>query len=625
MRCGEELLHFGGIMTNAIGGKTFTHEGLLFRDLDHDGVLAPFEDWRLSAQERATDLLSRLSIEEKVGLMLHGTLRAPGPYGMAGVGETYDFDEARVKILSRKVVAAISRLGVNPSQLAAHHNELQNIASEGRFSIPLSISTDPRNHFSSIVGVSQQSEGFSRFPEFLGLGATNDVDLVRAVGDVVRREYRAVGFHTALSPQADLATEPRWSRALGTFGSNPSRVSVLCGAYIEGVQGGAVGLTKDSVACVVKHWVGYGASRDGFDGHNYYGRFSAFPGGRFQDHVDAFEGAFAANVAGVMPTYNILEGLELYGQLVEQTGAGFSHTVLTRLLRGDYHFDGVILSDWAITANASEATKTGNPPQGPRDIAMPWGVEDLSRSDRFALAINAGIDQIGGEEDPTPLLEALDKGLINGERVNEAAHRVLVEKFALGLFENPYVDVEAAGGIVGSSEWHDLAYQTQRKSLVSFTPLTRTLSTSDKVFVEGVNADVVTAKGFTVTSSIEDATVAVMRLQAPFEVLHPTFFFGNMMHEGSLTYAEDDLQIAKLRELSAKVATIAVVFADRPPTIGVLDELATSVIAEYGASDEVILDALSDGQGIVGTSPMHRPASMQAVEDHNCDDFEGWN
>jgi len=612
-------------MSQQFNLATFVHDGLEFRDLDHDGVLAPFEDWRLPASERARDLVGRLSIEEKVGLMLHGTLRAPGPYGMAGVGETYDFDEARDKILGRHVQAAISRLGVTPTQLAEHHNTLQTIACEGRFSIPLTISTDPRNHFTSLVGVSQKSEGFSKFPEFLGLGATNDVDLVRAIGDVVRREYRAVGFHTALSPQADLATEPRWSRALGTFGSNPSRVSVLCGAYIEGVQGGTSGLTKDSVACVVKHWVGYGASRDGFDGHNYYGRFSAFPGGRFQDHIDAFVGAFAANVAGVMPTYNILEGLELYGELVEQRGAGFSKTLLTRLLRGDYNFQGMILSDWAITADATEAAKTGNPPQGPRDIAMPWGVEDLTRPDRFALAVNSGIDQIGGEEDPRPLLEAVERGLVSVERINEAAERVLIEKFALGLFENPFVDPDEATRIVGSSEFDELAYQTQRKSLVSFGGTDRSLSTTDRVFVEGVDGAVLSAKGINVASSLEDATVALMRLNAPFEPLHPNFFFGSMMHEGTLTYADDDPQIARLRELSAAVPTVAVVFADRPPTVGVLDELATRVIAEYGVSDEVIVDALSDGAGITGVAPMHRPASMAAVESHDCDSYEGWD
>ncbi len=603
---------------------TFTHDGLLFRDLDHDGVLAPYEDWRLSPEERADDLLSRLNIEEKVGLLLHGTLRAPGPYGMAGVGETYDFEAARDLILNRKVQAAISRLGVSPRELATLHNQLQSIASEGRFSIPLSISTDPRNHFTTLVGVSHESEGFSKFPEFLGLGATNDVDLIRAIGDVVRREYRAVGFHTALSPQADLATEPRWSRALGTFGSDPARVSRLCGAYIEGAQGSPSGLAKDGVACVVKHWVGYGASRDGFDGHNYYGRFSAFPGGRFQDHVDAFAGAFKAKVAGVMPTYNILEGLELYGELVVQRGAGFSPTLLTRLLRGDYHYEGVLLSDWAITKDATEACKTGVPEQGPMDIAMPWGVEDLSRTERYALAINAGIDQIGGEEDPLPMLDAIKQGLLGEDRINEAARRVLLEKFVLGLFEDPFVDPESAAELVGSHTTESLAFEAQRSSLVAFNESHLGITPSDKVFLVGVSAEVVTAKGLAVTESLDEATVALVRLQAPFETLHPTFFFGGRMHEGSLEYASDDPQIAELRQVSSRVPTIVVVFTDRPPTVGVLDELSTRLIGEFGVSDEVLVEVLRDGTPLTGHTPIARPSSMQEVEQHPCDAHDGW-
>lgn len=603
---------------------TFQHDGETFRDLDHDGVLAPFEDWRLSPSERATDLVSRLTTEEKVGLLLHGTLQATGPWGIAGHGEDYDLEKYDDLIARRFISAAISRLSIAPRELARRHNELQRIAAATRFSIPLSISTDPRNHFAELVGVSNQSEGFTKFPEFLGVGATNDPTLARAVGDVVRREYRAVGFHVALSPQADLATEPRWSRALGTFGANPARVSALAGAYVAGAQGGESGLHDESIACVVKHWVGYGASRDGFDGHNYYGRFTAFPAGRFQDHVDAFAGVFAVKVAGVMPTYTIAEGLVVDGEPVEPVGGGYSKVLLTDLLRNKIGYEGMILSDWAITKNANSATLTGVPAQGPQDIAMPWGVEDLSRPERYAKLMNAGIDQIGGEDDPQPMLDAIEQGLVSMARIDDAARRVLEQKFALGLFENPFVDEALVDAVVGCAEHVALAQRVQRASLVALGGDDVSLRSGDRVYAPDLDAAVLSARGFTPVTEPSDATVAVLRMHTPFEILHPNFFFGSMMHEGSLEFQSDDPQVVRLREVAAQVPTIAVIFCDRPPTVGLVDELASRLVAEYGVSDDVIVDALRDDEQLTGVAPMTRPLSMAEVESHPGDQHDGW-
>jgi beta-glucosidase len=612
-------------MHEALDVARFHHDGLVFRDLDHDGILAPFEDWRLSPFERAVDLVGRLSVEEKAGLLLHGTLFADGPFGVVGVGDAYDIDAVTDFLCKRHITSAITRLTPSPREMAKLHNQLQAIAAQTRFSIPLSISTDPRHHFTELRGVSHMSKGFTKFPEFLGLGATDDIDLVRRFGDVVRREYRAIGIHVALSPQADLATEPRWSRALGTFGSNPNRVSRLVGAYVEGVQGGVDGVHAESVACVVKHWVGYGASRDGFDGHNYYGRFSAFPGGRFNDHVDAFSGAFDAHVAGVMPTYNILENLEIDGTPVEQVGAGFSRVLLTKLLRETKKFSGVVLSDWSITRDVTESCRTGEPPQGPQDIAMAWGVEDLSRPERFAAAINAGVDQLGGEDDPAPLLDAISSGLITMDRVDEAAIRVLEQKFRLGLFENPFVDENQAERVVGQADHHALSLSVQRAALVELAGVSRDVLPSDQVYLVGVDRDEAIGEGLDVVDRLDQATIAIVRISAPFERLHPTFFFGSMMHEGSLAYSPDDPRIIQLREIASKVPVIVVVFCDRPPTVGLLDEHASYLIGEYGITDKVLIRTLTDGQKISGRLPMARPVAMDEVFAHSCDQYDGWS
>jgi len=602
----------------------FTIDGESFRDLDHDGILSPFEDWRLTPHDRAIDLVSRLSLDEKIGLLLHGTLRAEGPLGIAGIGETYDTATIADLMNTQHISSAISRLGVTPRRLAELHNELQALAARTRFSIPLSISTDPRNHFSALVGASVASDGFTKFPEFLGLGATDDESLVEAIGEVIRREYRAVGFHIALSPQADLATEPRWSRAIGTFGSNPARVSPLVGAYVRGAQGGAEGVTSTGVACVVKHWVGYGASLDGFDGHNSYGRFCAFPAGRFQDHVDAFAGAFAVNVAGVMPTYTISQGLEVLGREVEQVGGGFSKTLLTDLLRGQHGYDGLIVSDWSIVKDATSATLTGEPPQGPRDIAMPWGVENLSRAERYALALNAGIDQLGGEEDATPFHDAIAQGLLSVERITDAARRVLEQKFALGLFENPFVDVDAVAQVMQCDEHLEVSRRAQRASLVEMSSGDLRIRDTDVVYCHGLDDAAFAAQGLQTTTDLTKATVGIVHLTSPRENLHPNFFFGNMMHEGSLDFREDDPDVEALANISASVPSIAIIFCVRTPTIGVVDQLASRVIGEWGLSDAELVQVLRSEQPLSGHAPVARPNSMEAVLAHPGDAFDLW-
>jgi beta-glucosidase len=284
----------------------------------------------------------------------------------------------------------------------------------------------------------------------------------------------------------------------------------------------------------------------------------------------------------------------------------------------------MILSDWAITKNANSATLTGVPAQGPQDIAMPWGVEDLSRPERYAKLMNAGIDQIGGEDDPQPMLDAIEQGLVSMARIDDAARRVLEQKFALGLFENPFVDEALVDAVVGCAEHVALAQRVQRASLVALGGGDVSLRSGDRVYAPDLDAAVLSARGFTPVEEPSDATVAVLRMHTPFEILHPNFFFGSMMHEGSLEFKSDDPQVVRLREVAAQVPTIAVIFCDRPPTVGLVDELASRLVAEYGVSDDVIVDALRDGEQLTGVAPMTRPLSMAEVESHPGDQHDGW-
>jgi beta-glucosidase len=584
--------------------STLAQDGLTFRDLDHDGVLAPYEDWRLPASVRAADLLGRMTIREKVGLMMHGSAVAVGgPLAAIGRGDRYDFDTLSTWIVDDGVNSFITRLALAPELIAEQNNRLQELAARGRLGIPVTVSTDPRNHFTSITGASVAAAGFSQWPGPLGFAATRDIDLVRRFGDVLRQEYRAVGIHMALSPQADLATVPMWPRIDGTFGSDPAVVRSMVGAFVEGIQGGRSGVGPSGVAAVVKHWVGYGASRDGYDGHNYYGRFSSFPNGDLQDHIDAFLDAFAVNVSGVMPTYNILEGVSINGEPLEQVGAGFNQQLLDSLLRARYGFEGVVLSDWGITRESSESCRTGVPTQTPELIAMPWGVEELSRIERFAKGVHAGLDQFGGEHEPDALCSAVEQGLVSEERIDESALRILVQKFSLGLFDNPFVDADQAAVLVGAPGALMGARDAQARSLTKLAGSASPIAPSSRVFLHNMDETVWTSRGVVVTDDPATSDVAVIRVSTPFELLHPGFFFGRMQHEGRLHFLDNDPDVQLLAEVSARVPTIAVIHLDRPADVSQIVDMVQLLIGEYGISDDVLADVLLAGGPFDGVLP----------------------
>ena len=223
-----------------------------WRDLNHNGRLDPYEDKSAPIDQRVEDLLGRMTLAEKAGLMLHGTLPTPGS-SIGFAGQVYDQAATTRLMRDRHISSFIPRLVVPPAQLAAQNNAVQKLAEAGRLGIPATISTDPRHHFQATLGASTTGGGFSLWPDMLGFAALNDPAVTRRFGDIARAEYRAVGIHMALSPQADLATEPRWARFSATFGSDPDTVSRLAGAYVEGFQQGANGVTAQGVATVVKH------------------------------------------------------------------------------------------------------------------------------------------------------------------------------------------------------------------------------------------------------------------------------------------------------------------------------------------------------------------------------------
>jgi beta-glucosidase len=599
-------------------------EGLRFKDLNRNGELDPYEDWRLTAEARARDLVARMTLEEKAGAMMHGTARTGGAMGGAGVGAQYDTAANRALIIDANVTSMITRLGGTPATLAAQNNALQEIAEHARLGIPVTISSDPRHHFRQVLGASMQTTQFSQWPEPLGLAALRDTALVRRFGDIARQEYRAVGIHMALSPQADLATEPRWSRIDGTFGEDADLAGQLVRAYVEGFQHGTTGGDSSSVLVVVKHWVGYGAVEHGYDSHNFYGRFASLPGPSLAYHVRPFLGAFAAEVDGVMPTYAILQGASWQGQPIEPVGAGFNRQLLTDMLRTQYGFRGIVLTDWAITNDCTERCRNGAP-AGERpsfaDVGMPWGVEDLPMRARFVKAVLAGVDQFGGTERADLLVQAVKAGELTEARLDSSVIRIMTQKFRLGLFENPYVDPDAAASRVGTEAFRAAGLDAQRRALVllenkgGLLPLRAPL----RVYLHGVASEAAEAMGWTVVSDPSAADVAIMRLDAPFETVHPNYVFGSRQHEGSLAFQDGDSAYEEFKRVSALVPTVVTVYLDRPAILTPIRDRARALIANFGVSDAALLDVLAGRARPEGKLPFELPSSMAAVEAQRSD------
>ncbi|WP_208327708.1 glycoside hydrolase family 3 N-terminal domain-containing protein [Janthinobacterium sp. 75] len=614
-----------GYTQPAFGATTYTQlkvDGYTFKDMNRNGKIEPYEDWRLTAEARADDLLSRMSLDEKAGLMMHGTAPTVSDPSGIGLGGAYDLAALQDLIVKQYVNTFITRMAGDTANMAAQYNKVQALSETSRHGIPVSISTDPRHHFQYTVGASAGTKGFSQWPETLGLAAIGDDALVRRFGDIARQEYLAVGITQALSPQADLATEPRWSRINGTFGEDADLAKRMVQHYIEGFQDGNTGLHDGSVVAVVKHWVGYGATKEGFDGHNYYGRYMTYPGNNFAYHVKPFEGAFTAKAASVMPTYALPDGnITIAGITLEQVAAGFSKTMLTDLLRGKYGFEGVILSDWGITSDCDANCRNGTPPGvAPSFIGFgtPWGMEDATKAERYVKAVTAGMDQFGGVTEAPYLTQAVQRGQLTEARINASARRILIQKFKQGLFEHPFVDAAKASTTVGKAEFVEAGLDAQRRSLVLLENKDKVLplaASVKKVYLYGIDAAVAKQYGYTVVATPQEADVALLRVAAPYETLHPNYIFGSMQHEGRLDYVDGNADYEAIKN-AAKYApkTVVTVYLDRPAILGNVQDKASAILANFGVSDGALFDVLTGKAKPQGKLPFELPSSMAEVQ-----------
>lgn len=580
-------------------------DGVAFRDLNRNGVMDPFEDPRRPVAERVEDLLGRLCLAEKIGLMFHTVIEA-GADGTVVEGPGAISKTGTAHVVGTKLVNHFNVHELGDPRLAARwHNAVQAIAEDTPHGIPVTISTDPRHAFTENVGASFAAGSFSQWPEMLGLAALRDPDLVRRFADTVRQEYVAVGIRAALHPTLDLATEPRWARQAQTFGSDPDLVTELGVAYLEGLQGPAVG--PESVACTAKHFPGGGPVRDGEDSHFPYGKEQVYPSGSQDAHLQPFPAAILAGVAGVMPYYSKPVGLTLEGLAIEEVGFGYNHTVVTELLRRRLGFEGVVLSDWELI-NDNHVGDQVLP-------ARAWGVEDRDPLGRMELLLQAGCDQFGGEECVEVLAELLEQGRVTHARIEESARRLLTVKFRLGLFDDPYVDEDAAAAVVGQESFRAAGLEAQSASVTVLTDgglLPLAGNSTRRVYAEGLRPAVAARLG-EVVQRPEDADLAVVRLAAPFEP-RDELFLEAWFHQGSLDFQPGLAH--RLARIAAHCPLIVDVFLDRPAVLSPLLDVVSTLTVSYGTGDDALVDALTGAVAPVGRLPFDLPRSMADVRAH---------
>ena len=542
------------------GVKLLTDGGYAFKDLNRNGTLDPYEDWRLDPKTRATDLAKQLSIEEIAGLMLYSAHQSIPAASMGGRGAapTYngkpfeesgakasDLSDAQKKFLSEDNLRAVLVTRVQSPEVAAEWNNNVQAFVEGlNHGIPANNSSDPRHTATSDAKYNYGAGGqISMWPSSLGMAATFDPALMKQFGQIASQEYRALGIATALSPQVDLATDPRWSRFSGTFGEGTKLATDLARAYCDGFQTSPAELAIDgawgyqSVNAMVKHWYGYGAQEGGRDSHYNYGKFAVYPGENREEHKLTFtEGAFKLQdgtqmASAVMPIYSILFNQDPSG---ENVGGSFSKWMIEEQLRNDNNFDGVVCTDWGIT-NDNKAVEAFD--------GKPWGVETMSIAQRHYQILKAGVDQFGGNNDKGPVLEAYqmwvnDFGKESADaRFQKSAYRLLLNVFRTGLFENPYLDPQETAAIVGKSEFMEAGYNAQLKSVVMLKNHNKALPQAEKKkvyipkrhetrsqgffgatgedrWVDPVNLELV-KKYFEVVETPAEADFAIAFIQAP--------------------------------------------------------------------------------------------------------------
>lgn len=622
--------------------QVITVAGLRFRDLNKNGALDRYEDWRLPVGQRVADLVSKMTAEEKTGLMIHASLSgftgpngevlglpASGGRGGAGRGGAAGQPPNRAfqgrpnpnnvepmgsanptQLVSERHIRYIlvrPNAGESPDITATFHNGLQEMAEASRLGIPIVFSSDPRHSVGrgapGGASAAPARPAMSQWPDQLGLAVARDPELVRQFGRIAATELRAIGIRCLLGPMADTITEPRWNRINGTFGEDAELNATLIKAFVEGFQGKPLG--PEGVMTVTKHFPGDGPVKDGYDGHNSYGKWYIYPGNQFDYHLIPFKAAFEAGTGGIMTAYGIPVGKDT-------VGIAFSKAMVNDLLRRKMGFQGLVVTDW--------------------NHNMPWGVEKLSEKDRQKMQVLAGVDQIGGNNDPGVILSSVKDGTIPAAVIDAVATRVLRPIFQMGLVENPYVDPAHAETTVASQPFLDAGYAAQLRASVLLKNAGDLLpaAAGRRIYVEGISRQAAAAFG-TVVDDPQAADLAILRVASPATTYpYGGAFAGGGMRGGAtpapppplptygitLAYgnAANWTVLENIRKIAASgTKTLVIVNMDKPVILTEFIDGVPAVMGAFGASDAALLDVVFGKAKPTGKLPFDVPSDMPSV------------
>ena len=424
--------------------------------------LPAYKDRCLSIDIRLSDLLSRMTLEEKVGQLLcplgwemyeiHGSEVHPSEKFKQLIKErnvgmlwaTYRADPWTKKTIAN---------GLNPELAAKAGNALQKYVMENtRLGIPMFLAEEaPHGHMAI---------GTTVFPTGIGMAATWSPELVKEVGQVIAKEIRSQGGHISYGPVLDLTRDPRWSRVEETFGEDPVLSGVLGASMVDGLGGGNLSQKYATIA-TLKHFLAYAVPEGGQNG-NY-----ASVGIRdlHQNFLPPFRKAIDAGALSVMTSYNSIDGIPCTS----------NHYLLTQLLRNEWKFRGFVVSDLYSIEGIHES-----------HFVAP------TKENAAIQSVTAGVDVDLGGDAYTNLCHAVQSGQMDKTVIDTAVCRVLRMKFEMGLFEHPYVDPKIAAKTVCRKEHIELARKIAQSSITllknenSILPLSKTIN---KVAVIGPNAD----------------------------------------------------------------------------------------------------------------------------------------
>lgn len=588
--------------------NTLTIDGRVFRDLNKNAELDPYEDQRLTVEERVEDLLGQMTVEEKAGLMFHSFAAVGSDGEFAGVFNIMNTLPLEAAILEKKMNFFNLFTVPEATLLAEWQNKVQELAERTRLGIPVTISSDPRHTTMELATVGFNIEGFSKWTEPIGLAAIGDSAFVHRFGEIAAQEYRAVGIHTALHPMADLATDPRWARINGTFGEDAELAAKLTAAYVHGFQGDS--LTSSSVSTMTKHFPGGGPQDDGWDAHFRFGKDQVYPGNNFDYHLIPFEAAFEVGTSQIMPYYGVP-----VGQTSEEVGFAFNEEIISGLLQDSLRFEGIVCTDWGLI---NETTILGYPLGEIIEFAgtKNYGVENLPPVLRVKKALDAGVDQFGGESTPELVVQLVEEGSIPESRLDQSVRKLLALKFRLGLFDDPYVDVGRVPQLTGTDEAVELGYESQLRSQVLLTNQTvegspmLPIQQGTRIYIENFDPEVASQYG-QVVETVEEADVAILNLEAPKDPEMGSFAGMDLFPMGRLYYTDEEL--APVLEIIRQKPTVITTYLSRPAVIPELAESASAILANFGASDEAIFDLLFGEFSPTGTLPFEMPSSWEAV------------